>query len=144
MNNKYLLGALKEQLPFDELVTLQDEENLLVVDARHVGIKFYDDDITLRFSYFGRGHVVTMDAIFDQLELTEENLLALNRFNEESAWFKAYGSEHAPGKVYLHVQAVAISIEDDDEALHATRFLLNQLADDDLPELLKPLTDATF
>ena len=142
MDTKFILEQFKEKFTGLSIEIEREEEESLTFVAKHCTVGPYDDDVTLRFFFYETAVIV--DAIFDQIELTQENYENLNRFNEECVFFTAYASDHSEGHVFLHVRAVVPSIENEKEALHNVFFLMQQLVDEDTIKLLQPLTEATF
>ena len=135
------LNKLKEKLlKMGQSIDLQVHEETAQSITLHATItakNYYKNSIYLRVDIFASG-TMHMFLTFNEIERTYERLYAINTFNAENAWFKAYIA-HINNKDFLELHYSSVALENEQEVLNTFGFLLSELLTDNTLTYLKPI-----
>ncbi len=103
---------------------------------------YFDDGIYSEFIVYSSGTAHAMFT-FDHLEENEENLKLINDFNSSTPFLKAYISKKGENK-YLELHGVNLNSKGERDVVDSLSYFLRELLNDDVLELLQPLTARTY
>lgn len=140
MNLKHVAKEFTKEWNQIDFDTQFDNENNALKISANLSAKAYDDEILLIANIYDRGDsaAVYIEFCFDELELTNGTLRLINGFNEESLFLKAHvdsGSEQH----YLRLTYNVFNVREED-VVSTISFAMNEVTDDDIEKILKPIT----
>ena len=135
------LNTIKEQLlQMGQKIALnvqEEDANSVTLHSEITAKQYFSDSIYLRIVVFSSG-TMHLFLTFNEIERTYEKLYAINTFNAESAWFKAYVA-HINGKDFLELHYCAVALQNEQEVVDSFGFLLNDLLNENTLQYLKPI-----
>lgn len=145
-NNNVVLKDLHELLQDSYTFITFNEESCTeerAIYTAHVEVDdCFDDEISIKIISYQSGtfHVFM---IFDKIEATLENLMLINKYNERSAFLRAYISSKEDG-TYLEVHGTNIDSPDTESLCNTICFFINELFDDNTLPYLQEITKYTY
>jgi hypothetical protein len=145
-NNNVVLKDLHELLQDSYTYITFNEESCTeerAIYTAHVEVDdCFDDEISIKIISYqsGTAHVFM---IFDKIEATLENLMLINKYNERSAFLRAYISSKEDG-TYLEVHGTNIDCPDTESLCNTICFFINELFDDNTLPYLQEITKYTY
>ena len=145
-NNNVVLKDLHELLQDSYTFITFNEESCTeerAIYTAHVEVDdCFDDEISIKIISYQSGtcHVFM---IFDKIETTFENLMLINKYNERSAFLRAYISSKEDG-TYLELHGTNIDSYDTESLCNTICFFINELFDEHTLPLLQEITKYTF
>lgn len=145
-NNNVVLKDLHELLQDSYTFITFNEESCTeerAIYTAHVEVDdCFDDEISIKIISYQSGtfHVFM---IFDKIEATLENLMLINKYNERSAFLRAYISSKEDG-TYLEVHGTNIDSHDTESLCNTICFFINELFDDNTLPYLQEITKYTY
>lgn len=137
------LTIVKEKLlKLGESIGLKVHEETaeqLVLDTHMTAKNYFSSSVYLRLVVYQSG-TLHLFLTFNELAQTYENLFAINAFNAENPWFRAYIT-NIGGKDFLELHYVAFSLPSEEETSSTLSYLLGDLLTDETMHYLKPLVN---
>ena len=135
------LNSLKNQiLELGQKIGLQVQEEDAKSVTLHATITapdYFIDSIYLRLVVFSSG-TMHMFLTFNEIEKTYERFFAINNYNADSPWFKAY-IVNINGKNFFELHYSSAALKGEQEVLDTFSFLLGDLLSDNSLKHLRPI-----
>ena len=135
------LTIVKEKLlKLGESIGLKVHEETaeqLVLDTHMTAKNYFSSSVYLRLVVYQSG-TLHLFLTFNELAQTYENLFAINAFNAENPWFRAYIT-NIHDRDYLEIHYTAVGLNHENEAIDTFGFLLNELLNEPTMKYLKPI-----
>ena len=135
------LNNLKNQiLELGKKIALQvQEENAksITLHATITAQDYFTDSIYLRLVFFASG-TMHMFLTFNEIEKTYEKLFAINGYNADSPWFKAY-IVNINNKDFFELHYSSVALKGEQEVLDTFSFLLSDLLSENSLKHLRPI-----
>ena len=124
-------------------VTLKEATaNVYRINMQLVADKYFDDGIFVSLTIYASG-TLHIFFTFDQLEKNITSYELINEFNDNNSWFKAYITT-INNNNFLELKYTNCCGDSVDEAIDQTQHAFDQLLDETVLKLLKPLTNLTY
>lgn len=137
------LNNLKNQiLELGKKIALQVQEEdskSITLHATITAENYFKDSIYLRLVVFNSG-TMHMFLTFNEIERTYEKLFAINNYNSESPWFKAY-VVNINGKDFFELHYSSVALKGEQEVLDTFSFLLGDLLQENSLKHLRPIVN---
>lgn len=135
------LNSLKNQiLELGQKIGLQVQEEdakSITLHATITAQDYFTDSIYLRLVVFTSG-TMHMFLTFNNIEMTYEKLFAINNYNADSPWFKAY-IVNINGKNFFELHYSSVALKGEQEVLDTFSFLLGDLLNENSLKHLRPI-----
>lgn len=135
------LNSLKNQiLKLGEKIALQVQEEdskSVTLHATITAQDYFEDSIYLRLVVFSSG-TMHMFLTFNEIEKTYEKLFAINSYNADSPWFKAY-VVNINDKDFFELHYSTVALQGEQEVLDTFSFLLGDLLKENSLKHLRPI-----
>lgn len=135
------LNSLKNQiLELGQKIGLQVQEEdakSITLHATITAPDYFIDSIYLRLVVFTSG-TMHMFLTFNNIEMTYEKLFAINNYNADSPWFKAY-IVNINGKNFFELHYSSVALKGEQEVLDTFSFLLGDLLNENSLKHLRPI-----
>ena len=135
------LNTLKNQiLELGKKIALQvheEDAKSVTLHATITAQDYFKDSIYLRLVVFASG-TMHMFLTFSEIEKTYEKLFAINSYNAESPWFRAY-VVNINNKDFFELHYSTVALKGEQEVLDTFSFLLGDLLSDNSLKNLRPI-----
>lgn len=119
-----------------------DSTNEKTIFTANITCDEYDDEIYVKVIVYNSGSIHVFFT-FDKIEVSLKTLLMINTFNDETSWLKAYITE-INNNNYLELHMAFPNSTNDDEASSNISFALENLLNESVINLLRPITNLTY
>lgn len=116
--------------------------NVYRLNMELVAEKYFDDGIYVSLTIYSSG-TLHIFFTFDKIQRTLDNYELINEFNDGNSWFKAYITRINDND-FLELKYTNCCADSVDDAIDQTQHAFDQLLDEGVLKLLKPLTDITI
>lgn len=131
--NEFIQGTPFKKYEFDG-----STEGAIELRIANVTLAGLDDDIAVNIGVFESGSAF-VELIFDKIKDVKKAAVALNEFNKQSIWLKAYISD----KQYLTVNHTILCLQDENVLVNVVGHVLSYVGSNTSIALLAPLCKLT-
>ncbi len=138
MNVMQIYSNVSAKMPHIDFEITKGNNEVIEFKASLQATKFYDDDILTQVTVYSSG-TIHVFFTFDEIARTFGNYDLINDFNAKTSAAKAYICT-INGNDYLQLHYSFFSSNDEEDAASNVCFAFSNILDENVWEVLKPLT----
>lgn len=139
MNLTKLKERLLEKGKKIGLMVEEENKDSITLHSQITASQYFDNSIYFRIVVFASG-TMHLFLTFDEMEKTYDNLFLINKYNENSPWFKGYIT-NLNGKDFFEIHFSAIDMDNEEQIVDMCGYLLTDVLGEESLKYLSPIVN---